>query len=788
MAFFVEDKQGAHAADVNQQLDQLEGTGIVAGGAASDGATLYSINFSAVTALIEGSLVNAPATTVDLETYVDSSDPRKVIVHIDADGQIGVTAGPPEDPQPSDALRFDTYRPAPPDLSERNVAPLAEVWLDQRAGQVTDSDVRDRRVYVALNAYSLGSHIVDTEEFVDGAGVSHTGEVADTDDIRTDEGIRTAVNTDVNHGQDAYHEYFSGDHKDLVDVQPDQHHTRFTEGEARNAVRGSVDAADLAGSGASGDILETNGTAANWATYPRAEAPTIKEGTFTHTGGSSTTVVISGISTIETQRFGVYFGVSTDPDFSGDYAFNTDYSRSWNDSAGEWDVDVTLTWDTDPGSGNDLGIQYTAYDVTPAIVKEKYSDLKAVNAMTGATIYPDRLRTSTELKGPVYDDLSDHPNPTLGDIAIASGDGGDAPGQYLYDGSQFTGPFDAGVTSLSQLNINTTKDWNGHAIKYLGKPPGDQGAARIGDAKGFVETHNQETTDQRYTFDVSSTSEEYFKLATISDDTAASSGSVQASIYASRNREAFENFVAETKTLIASCEGGNLNASHMAKGDYGASNAIHLLVTSESSSDDFHLYAHSETSSAAKVTLEASYDFGGIDYQAGLSASQVVGTVQHTTDESPDLDVYTGDVNADQVNADRVYDNGGRVVTDRYSDDEAKDAIVGDIHTVNIPGTQLEAGETVETWVDYQDPSDTSRGNFKIIRAEWQTPSGSHPNGGYLDIIVNGTQVASSQYNVRSTRDNPFYETTTNGIVTFRIRNNTGSTQRVSGLMQYSFG
>jgi len=789
MAFFVQDKQGAHAADVNQQLDQLEGTGIVAGGEASDGATLFSINFSAVTALINGDVVNAQATSVDLEQYVDQNDPRKVIVHIDANGQFGVTPGTPEDPEPNDALRFDTYRPAPPDLSDRNVAPLAEVWLDQRAGQVTDTDVRDRRVYVALNAYSLGSHKVDTEEIVDGSGTSHTGELADVSDIRTDAEIRTTIDNDTNHGQDAYHEYFSGDHKDLVDVQPDQHHTRFTEGEARNAVRGGVDAADLAGSGTSGDILETNGTEANWATYPRAEAPTIKEGTFTHTGGSATTVVISGISTIETQRFGVYFAVDTDPGFSGDYAFNTEVSKSWNDSAGEWDIDVTLSWDTDPGSGNDLEIRYTAYDVTPAVVQEKYSDLKAVNAMTGATIYPDRLRTSTELKGPVYDNLSDHPNPTLGDIAIASGNGGDAPGQYLYDGSQFTGPFSSGVTALSQLNIDTQKSWGGYAITNLGKPPGDQGAARFGDIGDAVEAHNEQTSDRRYSFDVSTDSSGgYFKLATISDSTAASSGSIQASVYASRNKEGFENYVAETKTLIASCEDGNLNASHMAKGDYGAPNAIHLLVTKDPSTEDFYLYAHSETSSAAKVTLEASYDFGGIDYQAGLSASQVIGTVQHTTDDSPDLDVYTGDLYADDLNADRVYDDGNRVVTDRYSDDEAKNAVVGDIHTVNIPGTQLEPGETVETWVDYQDSIDTNKGNFKVLRSEWQTPSGDHPNGGYFDILVNGNQVASSNLNQRSTRSNPFYETSTSGIVTFRIRNNTGSTQKVSGLMQYSFG
>lgn len=47
-----------------------------------------------------------------------------------------------------------------------------------------------------------------------------------------------------------------------------------------------------------------------------------------------------------------------DPAFNADYDFNFDWSREWDDGAQEMDVRVTVNWDTDPGGGNDVDLDW----------------------------------------------------------------------------------------------------------------------------------------------------------------------------------------------------------------------------------------------------------------------------------------------------------------------------------------------------------------------------------------------------------------------------------------------
>lgn len=47
-----------------------------------------------------------------------------------------------------------------------------------------------------------------------------------------------------------------------------------------------------------------------------------------------------------------------DPAFNADYDFNFDWSREWDDTAQEMDVNVTVNWDTDPGGGNDVDLDW----------------------------------------------------------------------------------------------------------------------------------------------------------------------------------------------------------------------------------------------------------------------------------------------------------------------------------------------------------------------------------------------------------------------------------------------
>lgn len=76
--------------------------------------------------------------------------------------------------------------------------------------------------------------------------------------------------------------------------------------------------------------------------------------TVTHTGGSCTTVRIAGVTPDQTAMFDTQVAMATDPAWNGDYAYNYDVSRHWDDANGQLDVDITFNWDEDPGAGNDI--------------------------------------------------------------------------------------------------------------------------------------------------------------------------------------------------------------------------------------------------------------------------------------------------------------------------------------------------------------------------------------------------------------------------------------------------
>lgn len=78
--------------------------------------------------------------------------------------------------------------------------------------------------------------------------------------------------------------------------------------------------------------------------------------TATLTGGSdpAADVVVQDVDADQTDALTAVVYPDTDPSFSADYQFNFDSARLWDDSAGLFDVPVTVTWDVDPGAGNDV--------------------------------------------------------------------------------------------------------------------------------------------------------------------------------------------------------------------------------------------------------------------------------------------------------------------------------------------------------------------------------------------------------------------------------------------------
>jgi len=89
----------------------------------------------------------------------------------------------------------------------------------------------------------------------------------------------------------------------------------------------------------------------------------VATGTVTASGGSSPAVntTLTNVSTDQLLDYGFWVYVDSDPAFNADYAFNFDYSHSWDDTNSELDIDLTVNWDTDPGSGNDVTLRWEVH-------------------------------------------------------------------------------------------------------------------------------------------------------------------------------------------------------------------------------------------------------------------------------------------------------------------------------------------------------------------------------------------------------------------------------------------
>lgn len=57
----------------------------------------------------------------------------------------------------------------------------------------------------------------------------------------TDADAIYAINNDGDHGATASHNYFSGDHTDLSNVQSDDHHTKYSDADAEAAINNDSD-------------------------------------------------------------------------------------------------------------------------------------------------------------------------------------------------------------------------------------------------------------------------------------------------------------------------------------------------------------------------------------------------------------------------------------------------------------------------------------------------------------------------------------------------------------------
>lgn len=84
----------------------------------------------------------------------------------------------------------------------------------------------------------------------------------------------------------------------------------------------------------------------------------LDSGQITATGGSSPAVNTTvNVSINEDARFDVRM-YSSGAAFATDYAWNYDWSYKYDDSAGQVQIEFTVNWDTDPGGGNDVELDW----------------------------------------------------------------------------------------------------------------------------------------------------------------------------------------------------------------------------------------------------------------------------------------------------------------------------------------------------------------------------------------------------------------------------------------------
>lgn len=96
-----------------------------------------------------------------------------------------------------------------------------------------------------------------------------------------------------------------------------------------------------------------------------ANVPPFESGTATATGGASPAVELK--ATDEKSEFGEWrfeYRVASDPSFNANYGLQDGgVIQNWNDSTGSAIVKVPLNWSIDPGSGNDVSVEWELFPV-----------------------------------------------------------------------------------------------------------------------------------------------------------------------------------------------------------------------------------------------------------------------------------------------------------------------------------------------------------------------------------------------------------------------------------------
>jgi hypothetical protein len=94
-----------------------------------------------------------------------------------------------------------------------------------------------------------------------------------------------------------------------------------------------------------------------------ATAVVLKSATTTLSGGATPAAeaTVQDVGADQTDGLAVGVRPDSDPGFDADYGYNFDVSKRWDDDQSAWDVSIVVSWDTDPGAGNDVTASIDIY-------------------------------------------------------------------------------------------------------------------------------------------------------------------------------------------------------------------------------------------------------------------------------------------------------------------------------------------------------------------------------------------------------------------------------------------
>jgi hypothetical protein len=348
---------GSVALDVVQSVQGALGTGVLSGCAPSlpSSTSPITIDVASGTVVIANTEVSVSAGSVTLPDG-DAQHPRKDVVYADSAGDLQSLQGtprPPKDGTGSPGTDRSGHQPEPPDLSSlssvADAAIIAEIWVPAGAtatSDMTDSGVayvRDRRLrpYAASVLTTsdegpgggLDADTVDGEDASAFADATHAAQHQDGGGDELDVaslagGGGTAGQVPQTDG--AAVAWIDLPHGDLSGVSAADHHARYTDEEAQDAVGGTY----------------TDGLAYDDASN-ESGLDVIASGSVTLSSGAAT--IDTGVATTTTATFSVFLGPATD---------DANLAAEVRSDSGSNNYEINLV-ETDTSVGNPL----VEYDV-----------------------------------------------------------------------------------------------------------------------------------------------------------------------------------------------------------------------------------------------------------------------------------------------------------------------------------------------------------------------------------------------------------------------------------------